>query len=119
MGHIRRGAGLAALLGLLAAGGLAARADEAADREALRAAEQQAGKLVAQGQYAEALPLLRRALELAEKLYGADAVETTTRLDQLGKAWYHLGQPARGVPLLERCLAICESRLGPDHPATA
>ncbi|GIS80376.1 MAG: hypothetical protein CM1200mP14_19420 [Gammaproteobacteria bacterium] len=70
----------------------------------------------AQGRYAEAEPLLRRALIIREAALGPQHLEVALNPEQPG---FHLGVRSRyeeAEPLYERALAIRESILGPGPP---
>lgn len=67
------------------------------------------------GGYDEAQPLLERALELRERLFGAEALETAEALHELGSLDRYLDRLELGTHRLERALAIRESRLGSEH----
>jgi CHAT domain-containing protein/tetratricopeptide (TPR) repeat protein len=72
-----------------------------------------------QGKYAEALPHLEKALQLAERAYGADHLKTVSIRDDLAKFHAELGQYAKAEPLFRRSLRIEEVQLGKDHPDVA
>jgi tetratricopeptide (TPR) repeat protein len=65
-----------------------------------------------QGTYNEAETLLRRALEVGEKVLGADNLEVATTLNSLGLVDAARGQFAEADPLYRRSLAIVENALG-------
>ena len=67
------------------------------------------------GGYEEARPLLERALELRERRFGGDALETAEALHELGGLDRYLDRLAVGTQRLERALAIRQSRLGREH----
>ena len=70
-------------------------------------------------QYAEAEPLLDRALAIREKALGPDHPSTATSLNNLAVLYDDQGRYAEAEPLYQRALAIDEKALGPDHPGTA
>ncbi len=72
-----------------------------------------------QGRYAEAEPFARRALELAEREFGASHPTTTTTLHWLAVLYKAQGRYAEAEPLHKRSLAIREKALGPEHPHVA
>jgi tetratricopeptide (TPR) repeat protein len=80
---------------------------------------QVAGFLDSQGQYARALPLQRRALEIAEASLGPDHPETAIRLDNLAYIYTELGRYDEALPLRQRALDITEATLGSDDPDMA
>ncbi len=70
------------------------------------------------GQYAEALPLLKRALAIWERNL-PDHPIVATCLEKLASLYWELGQYAEALPLLKRALAIDEQAYGPTHPEVA
>ena len=75
--------------------------------------------LASAGDYAEAEPLLQRALAISEKVRDPEHPLTATSLNNLGTLYRDQGRYAQAVPLLQRALAIFEKVLGPEHPDTA
>ena len=73
----------------------------------------------AQGRYAEAEPLHKRALAIREKVLDADHPGVAQSLNNLAALYFAEGQYAQAEPLLKRALAIDEKALGPDHPNVA
>ena len=71
------------------------------------------------GKYAEAEPLLKRALAIREKALGTDHPDVATSLEALGLLYTKQGKTAAAEPLLKRSLAIYESGLGANHPHVA
>jgi eukaryotic-like serine/threonine-protein kinase len=71
------------------------------------------------GEYAQAIELLQRALEIWEQELGADHPDISGVLNNLANAHYHLGEHATAVELHERALAIREEVLGSGHPDVA
>ena len=69
-----------------------------------------------QGRYAEAEPLLERALAIREQGLGLDHPDPATILNNLAMAYQGQGRYAEAEPLLKRALAIQEQALGPDDP---
>jgi tetratricopeptide (TPR) repeat protein len=90
-----------------------------AQSEALMEAYNQGQALYAAGQYEEAIPLFRRALELGEREFGPDHPTTAVLINNLAFLYKHQGRYAEAEPLLKRVLAIDEKALGPDHPDVA
>ena len=92
-----------------------------AESDEAKKLSQQAVELYAEGKYDEALPLARRATELAEKTYGPDHRFTGSTLANL--AIIHIGkkQLKEAPALYERVLAIREKSGGPSlrYEATA
>ena len=72
------------------------------------------------GRYAEAEPLLRRALDIREKgLLGPEHIGVAIALNSLAVLLRDNGDVAGAEPLLRRALAINEKTLGTDHPEVA
>ncbi len=75
--------------------------------------------LLSAGDYAEAEPLLQRALTISEKTLGPEHPETAAGLNNLAGLYIGQGRYAEAEPLLQRVLAIREKALGPENPTTA
>ena len=73
----------------------------------------------AQGRYADAEPLYKRALAIHEKALGPDHPDVATSLNNLAVLYQAQGRYADAEPLYKRSLAIREKALGPDHPDVA
>src|SRR5262249_31070186 len=69
--------------------------------------------------YAEAEPLLKRAVEIAEKATGPEHPNTAACLNNLALLYNSQGKYADAEPLYNRSLAIYEKALGPEHLETA
>jgi tetratricopeptide (TPR) repeat protein len=69
----------------------------------------------AQGRYADAEPLYKRALAIREKALGPDHPDIATSLNTLAELYRAQGRYADAEPLYKRSLAIREKALGPDH----
>ena len=72
-----------------------------------------------QGRYADAEPLLQRALAIDEKAFGPNHREVAASLHNLAELYRTQGRYADAEPLYTRALAIDEKVLGPDHPDVA
>ena len=72
-----------------------------------------------QGRYAEAEPLLKRALAIRERALGLDHPDVGLAHNNLAELYRQQGRYAEAEPLLKRALAIFEQALGRDHPAVA
>jgi tetratricopeptide (TPR) repeat protein len=72
-----------------------------------------------QGRYAEAEPLLTRALAIQEKALGPDHPDVADSLNNLATLYAEQGRYAEAEQLYKRALAIREAALGPDHPDLA
>jgi len=68
---------------------------------------------------AEAEPLFRRALAIAETLYGPKHPTVAIRLNNLALLLQDTNRLAEAEPLLRRALTIDEALYGPDHPDVA
>ena len=71
--------------------------------------------LSAIGRYAEAEPLLRRALRISETVRGANHEDTAVLLVELGRLLLDTGRYAEAEPLLRRARAIFVTQFGSDH----
>jgi tetratricopeptide (TPR) repeat protein len=72
------------------------------------------------GRAAEGVPLLRRALAVAETAAGpGDGRRLATLLNNLAALHYEAGAYREAEPLLARALKLEEAALGPDAPALA
>jgi CHAT domain-containing protein/tetratricopeptide (TPR) repeat protein len=99
----------------------AASAEERADPrlQEAQAAYDEAAKLLAAGQYAEAVTAGEHALVLREAVLGAAHPGIADCLDLLGKSLRSQGDYERAGPLHQRAFAIREAALGKDHPDVA
>ncbi len=75
--------------------------------------------LQAVADYAAARPYLERALDIRERVLGAEHPDTASSLNILGALLYTMGEIAAARPYLERALDIRERVLGAEHPDTA
>jgi CHAT domain-containing protein/tetratricopeptide (TPR) repeat protein len=85
----------------------------------LSAARERASKLYDQGKYEEGIVEMRKALSLAEQIYGADHATTASVLHDLARQYWSAGQYAKAEPLYRRSLEIKEATWGKDHPNVA
>jgi tetratricopeptide (TPR) repeat protein len=69
--------------------------------------------------YADAEPLLRRALALDESTFGPDDPNVALRLNNLAHLLQTTNRLAEAEPLMRRALAIDERCFGPDHSDVA
>ncbi|MEU8239065.1 FxSxx-COOH system tetratricopeptide repeat protein [Actinoplanes missouriensis] len=69
------------------------------------------------GQYRQAEPLARRALELTVSEFGTDDLETAWRHGELGRVLRELGRLDEAHAEAEKALAIGLARLEPDDPS--
>ncbi len=93
-----------------------ARADDLAEAKALAA---QAAQLSQQGRYAEAVPLVERALAIREKAAGPLDVDTVLLTIDLAELYRNQGQYAKAEPLFTRLLTLSEKATGEDRAFTA
>jgi tetratricopeptide (TPR) repeat protein len=70
----------------------------------------------ARAAWAEAEPLLQRALAIREKALGPEHPALATRLNNLAELYQDTGRWAEAEPLYQRAIAILEKSLPPDHP---
>jgi len=75
--------------------------------------------LTLSGAYAEARPVVERALAIWEQALGSDHPDTAASLNNLAGLLQAQGDYSGARPLYERALAIWEQALGSDHPDTA
>jgi tetratricopeptide (TPR) repeat protein len=72
-----------------------------------------------QGRYAEAEPLLKKALELCSSLLGQDHPDVATSLNNLAELYESQGRYSEAEPLHVRSLLILEQQLGQNHSDVA
>jgi hypothetical protein len=70
-------------------------------------------------QYDQAIPIARRAVTLAERLYGPDHPTIAAELRFLVQALQPAGRSAEAEPLMRRALAIDEKNVNPNDPLLA
>jgi tetratricopeptide (TPR) repeat protein len=76
-------------------------------------------ELYQQGKYAQAVPIAKEAVKVAEATFGPDDARVATALNNLALLYDELGRYAEAEPLFRRALRIREKVLGPDHPDVA
>jgi tetratricopeptide (TPR) repeat protein len=92
-------------------------ADEAGIAEPTTRLFSQLGMLFsAKAEYAQAEPLMRRALAIDETNYGADHTNVAMRLSNLAQLLQDTNHLAEAEPLMRRALAIGEKGLGRTIP---
>lgn len=101
------------LLSIAAAGG--ARAQSAADIVTLNKRLEQLYKA---GQYAEAIPLAEKFLELSRQRRGENHLYTADRIAYLALLYKKVGRYAEAEPLYRRALETYERVVGKNHPDT-
>jgi tetratricopeptide (TPR) repeat protein len=75
--------------------------------------------LYAKSLYAQAEPLMRRALALAEASFGPDHPAIVACLNNLTILLQDTNRLAEAEPVMRRALALAEASFGPDHPNVA
>jgi tetratricopeptide (TPR) repeat protein len=80
---------------------------------------EEVSRLFQRGRYADAVPLLRRALDIRRRHLGGEHPDVARAMHDLGFFLGKSGKPAEAQPLLEKALAIFRQVLGEDHPDTA
>ena len=86
--------------------------------EALKLSKQ-ADQLYQRGHYFEALPLIKRALDINEKTFGPESKYVALTLNQLAGLYNSLGDYLKAVPLYKRALKINENIFGAEHEYVA
>ena len=71
------------------------------------------------GKYTEALTPAEKALELRERVWGAEHRDLYQPLLSLAVINFRRGDYAKGETLCQRALVITENALGPEHPLVA
>ena len=90
-----------------------------AQSDALDEAFEQGAALYEAGRYEEAVPFWRKALELGERVFGADHPTTAIFINNLALLYHAQGRYEAAGPFYKRALAVSETALGPDHPLVA
>src|ERR1035441_4828427 len=75
--------------------------------------------LYERARYAEAEPLMRRAVAIDERLYGPDHPEVAADLSNLASLLYSTNRLVEAEPLMRRVVEIFEKAYGPDYPTVA
>jgi CHAT domain-containing protein len=89
------------------------------DKKAIMLLQDKAKALTRAGKYADAIPLIQRALAIQPNLGGPDDIEVAWLLGDLADLYEDIGRYTDAEPLYKRSLAIREKVLGPDRPAVA
>ncbi len=71
------------------------------------------------GRHDEALRALVEALDISERLYGADSTRAAYTLRRLGTLYMQRRQPEAGMPYAQKAAAIYAARRGEQHRETA
>ncbi len=70
------------------------------------------------GKYSKAEPLYQRALQIREKVLGAEHPDVAQSLNNLAELYRAQGLYGQAEPLYQRALQILETVLGAEHPNT-
>jgi len=84
-----------------------------------RTMNEQAETLLAQGKYAQALPLFEKALEINRRLLTDEHPDTAVTYGNVAKDLYAQGKYTQAQPLFEKALGTQRRLLTDDHPDTA
>jgi tetratricopeptide (TPR) repeat protein len=88
--------------------------DEDVARLRLQSLDNLGGILRMQGHYAQAEPVIRRALNFAERTFGAESLEVSGALNNLGVLGKFAGWFEEAAECYRRALAILENHYGKD-----
>jgi len=80
---------------------------------------QEARNLSRQGEYARAVVVAKKALDVAVENVGWQHLDVAAILNNLAFLYKKLGDYAKAEPLYKWVMAIDEKSLGPDHPSVA
>ncbi len=69
----------------------------------------------ANGDAAEGIPFLERALEIRKAVLGFDQPETLASMNSIALAYQDVGQLNKALPLYEKTLELRKANLGDDH----
>ncbi len=86
--------------------------------QASRLLNQTGSYLYERAQYAEAEPLMRRALKIDEQSFGLEHHRVGLQLNNLAQLLKDTNRMAEAEPLMRRAVTIFENSLGSDHPNT-
>lgn len=75
--------------------------------------------LIERARYSEAEPLYRKALEIREKIFGAEALPVAESLNNVATLYYFLGRYSEGESLGGRALDIRKKAYGTEHALVA
>ena len=70
------------------------------------------------GNYSEALPILQRALAIAQQTLGYSHPDIATGLTNLAKLYENMDNNSEALSISKRALAIAQQTLGPFHSKT-
>src|SRR5262245_29896412 len=89
-----------------------AQASFSQNAEDVKAAYDQAVKLVQAGKLTEATEELDRVVKLAETVYGSDHLNAALYMNEVASKFWEIGMHAKAEPLYQRSLGIREAKLG-------
>ncbi|MDY6783290.1 MAG: CHAT domain-containing tetratricopeptide repeat protein [Cyanobacteriota bacterium] len=92
---------------------------QSAELEEALQLNEQIVRLYQRGQYAEAIPLAQRALEIRENALGSEHLHVATSLNNLAELYKVTGNYSAAQTLFQRSLEIRENALGDEHPDIA
>jgi len=72
-----------------------------------------------QEQYAEAIPYAKKALEIAQRLYGEENDEVASILEGLADLYHEISMYEKALPLFQQALEIFKQVHGEEHPKVA
>ena len=104
---------------LIVSGGCAHITPETGDLAEAERLNREGLALYSSGKYADAEPLLRRALAIRELALGPEHPDLALSLNSLALLFHARGEYAKAEPLYRGSLAIREKAFGADHPAMA
>jgi tetratricopeptide (TPR) repeat protein len=81
--------------------------------------QREADQMVQRGRYAEAQPLLEKALAIYRQALGEDHPQTARGYNDVAYSLANQRKYGEAQPLFEKALAICRKTLGEEHPHTA
>ena len=76
-------------------------------------------RLFQAGKLSESQPLVERAVEISEKVFGPNKSEVASALHLLATIYLQKSEYGKAEPLYQRAQEIWEKVLGPDHPKVA
>jgi tetratricopeptide (TPR) repeat protein len=79
----------------------------------------QAALMYRTGRFSEAIPLLKKALAIAEKHFGPNHKETASMQQNLAMTYHRAGDFAHAEPLFKQALVTFKKTLGPNHKQVA
>jgi tetratricopeptide (TPR) repeat protein len=74
--------------------------------------------LLGQGKYQQAIPIAKRAVELAKRTWDPEDPNTAETIDNLAVLYANIGEYAEAEPLYQEALRINQKVWGREHPRT-